>query len=100
MFVSTLQRLNAILVALGLGLLLGAAYLSSALSAPDAGGVQQSNRPLALAFPLLTAAHMALSALHTPRILSRIGLHSAAYVGLIVGLGGVFGGLAAWGALS
>ncbi|KZP05372.1 hypothetical protein FIBSPDRAFT_805770 [Athelia psychrophila] len=101
-FVSTLQRLNAILLALGLGLLLAAAYLSSTLSMPlpEAYEGRMSNLPIALAFPLLTLLHIMLSVLHTPRILSRIGLHTAAYIGFIVGLGSVFAGLAAWGALS
>ncbi|KZP33212.1 hypothetical protein FIBSPDRAFT_916157 [Athelia psychrophila] len=101
-FISTLQRLNAILLALGLGLLLAAAYLSSTLSMPlpEAYEGRMSNLPIALAFPLLTLLHIMLSVLHTPRILSRIGLHTAAYIGFIVGLGSVFAGLAAWGALS
>lgn len=120
-FISIIQRINSILLSLGLGLMLASAYLSSSLSFPAPSSLifpndpsfpsfphpqnanvppGTTNLPIALALPLLSFLHIALSILYTPMILPRIGLHTASYVGLIGGLGSMFGGLAAWGALS
>ena len=59
-----------------------------------------SNWPLILTFALVYAVHLALSLLHSPMLLPRVGVHVVAYVGFLVGLGSVFAGLGMWGALS
>lgn len=102
-FVRCLQRIDAFLFSLGFTLILAWAYLLSPLSFP-AGyepptGIY-SNHPLAITFPLVVVVHLFLSLLHSPLILPRIGVHTTAYVGLLVGLGGFFMGLGLWGALS
>jgi len=103
-FISTLQRLNSIILSQGLNLLLSAAYLSSSMSLPvrqkGPSVTLPTNRPIAITFPVIMALHLLLSILHTPLVLPRIGLHTASYVGLIVGLGSLFAGLAIWRALS
>jgi hypothetical protein len=101
-FISTLQRLSSIILSQGLSLLLSAAYLSSPISlqaerAPPTAVL--SNRPFAITFPIVVVLHLLLSILHTPLVLPRIGLHTASYVGLIVGLGCMFAGLGVWKAL-
>lgn len=103
-FISTLQRFNSIILSQGLNLLLTAAYLSSAMSVPilqtPPSNKLLSNRPIAITFSIVIILHLLLSILHTPLILPKIGLHTASYVGLIVGLGSLFAGLGVWKALS
>lgn len=84
-FVSALQRIDAIILSVGLTLLLAAAYLRSSL---------------AITLPAVLLVHLALALLYTPPVLPRIGVHTAAYVGLLAGLGCLFAGLGMWGALS
>ncbi|KAI0772413.1 hypothetical protein BD413DRAFT_603905 [Trametes elegans] len=101
-FVPCLQRVDAFLFALGYTLVLSWAYLRSPLAFPagyDPPG-PYSSRALAIAFPVVVLAHLFLSLLHSPPVLPRIGVHTTAYVGLLVGLGGFFTGLGLWGALS
>lgn len=102
-FISTLQRLNSIVLSQGLNLLLSAAYLSSPISLPvpqnSAATTLPTNRPFIITFPVAVVIHLLLSILHTPLVLPRIGLHTASYVGLIVGLGCLFAGLGLWKAL-
>ncbi|KAI0354248.1 hypothetical protein OH77DRAFT_1496841 [Trametes cingulata] len=101
-FVPCLQRIDSFLFSLGFTLILSWAYLRSPLSFPadyDPPPIY-SNRALSIAFPVVVLAHLFLSLLHSPPILPRIGVHTTAYVGLLVGLGGFFTGLGLWGALS
>jgi hypothetical protein len=97
-FITALQRVASIIFALGVVLLLSAAYLRSAVSAhPSTGRVPTTNTVLYITFPLTTAVHAALSVLHAPPILAAIGLHTAAYTSMIVALGTLFAGLGMWG---
>jgi hypothetical protein len=93
-FITALQRVASIVFALGVVLLLSAAYLRSAVSAHR---VPASNTVLYITFPLTTAVHAALSVIHAPPILAAIGLHTAAYTSMIVALGALFAGLGMWG---
>ncbi|KAI0369330.1 hypothetical protein BV20DRAFT_946466 [Pilatotrama ljubarskyi] len=101
-FVPCLQRIDSFLFSLGFTLILSWAYLRSPLSFPadyDPPPIY-SNHALSIAFPVVVLAHLFLLLLHSPPILPRIGVHTTAYVGLLVGLGGFFTGLGLWGALS
>ena len=102
MFVPCLQRIDSFLFSLGFELILAWAFLLSPLSFPPGAEPAPiySNRPLAIAFPLVVVVHLFLSLLHSPPILPWIGVHTTAYVGLLVGLGGFFTGLGLWGVLS
>ncbi|KAI0316471.1 hypothetical protein OF83DRAFT_1126600 [Amylostereum chailletii] len=104
-FIACLLRIASIVLSLGFTLVLSAAYLSAPLAHPRktaraAMPLTDTNGPLALAFALVYAAHLALALLHTPMLLPRLGVHVVAYVGFLVGLGSVFAGLGMWGALS
>ncbi|KAG2151101.1 uncharacterized protein EDB93DRAFT_1083595 [Suillus bovinus] len=124
-FISCLQRFNSIFLSIGLTLLLSAAYLRSPLSVPlsDISGqlsflpvtdqlrgflhatshtqsYDSSYIPLIITAPLVLLLHTSLAVLHTPTFLPRIGVHTAAYVGVLVGIMTFFAGLAVWGALS
>jgi hypothetical protein len=109
-FVSCLQRINSIIVSLGLTLLLSAAYLRSPLSLSTTFGrppinhlvasTQTSNRSFYITVPIVILLHTFLSLLHTSLFLPRIGVHTAAYIGLLIGLGSLFAGLGLWEALS
>ncbi|KAI0659588.1 hypothetical protein C8Q70DRAFT_985300 [Cubamyces menziesii] len=104
-FVPCLQRIDSFLFSLGYTLILAWAYLRSPLSfppeyEPPGPPGMYSSRALVLAFPLVVLVHVCLSVLHSPPVLPRIGVHTTAYVGLLVGLGGFFTGLGLWGALS
>ncbi|PCH43150.1 hypothetical protein WOLCODRAFT_25751 [Wolfiporia cocos MD-104 SS10] len=101
-FVSCLQRLDAFVLSLGMTLIVSAAYLRAPLAFPDGKSLPPiyTNSALAAAFPLIIVVHLVLALLHTPPVLARVGVHTTAYVGLLVGLGSVFTGLGLWGALS
>lgn len=126
-FISCLQRFNSIFLSVGLTLLLSAAYLRSPLSLPlsdvsdqlsslpvtvqlkgflhsYAGSHMQaydsSYIPFIITTPLVLLLHASLAILHTPTLLPRVGVHTAAYVGVLVGIMTFFAGLAVWGALS
>ncbi|KAJ8474856.1 hypothetical protein ONZ51_g6951 [Trametes cubensis] len=97
-FVPCLQRIDSFLFSLGYTLILAWAYLRSPLSfppeyEPPGPPGMYSSRALVLAFPLVVLVHVCLSVLHSPPVLPRIGVHTTAYVGLLVGLGGFFTGL-------
>jgi hypothetical protein len=102
-FISTLQRLSSIILSQGLSLLLSSAYLGSPISfqLPQTSPTPllSSNRPFVITFPIVVMIHLLLSMLHTPLVLPRIGLHTASYMGLIIGLGCLFAGLGVWKAL-
>ena len=97
-----LQRVNSFLFSVGFTLVLAWAYLLSPLSFPPdtTPPPRYSNHALAIAFPAVFAIHLFLSLLHAPPVLPRIGVHTTAYVGLLVGLGAFFTGLGLWDALS
>ncbi|EIN05231.1 hypothetical protein PUNSTDRAFT_128032 [Punctularia strigosozonata HHB-11173 SS5] len=122
-FISCLQRVDSILLSLGLTLLLSASYLRSTASVPPprpqspllvqsdapsttlshthtAPGAPTSNRAIAITFPVVVALHAALALVHSPPVLARVGVHVAAYAGLLFALGMLFAGLAMWGAVS
>lgn len=100
-FVSCLLRIDSFVLSLGLTLTLGASYLRSPLSFPS-GPLPPiySYGPFFVTFPVVVVIYLFLALIHTPPVLPRIGVHSTAYIGLLVGLGSVFGGLGLWGALS
>ncbi|KAF7795104.1 hypothetical protein EIP86_006249 [Pleurotus ostreatoroseus] len=83
-------------------LVLSAAYLNSSLSlAVDTSFKSPTNnRPFLIAFPIIVLMNLTTSLLHTPQILPRIGVHTIAYIGFLLGLGSFFAGLGLWGALA
>ena len=104
-FVSCLQRVDSILLSVGITLTLAASYLHSALSKParESGVTDHflsKNRPFLVAFPLVLLLNLFLNILHTPLVLPRIGVHTAAYISFLLGLGSFFIGLGLWGALA
>jgi hypothetical protein len=109
-FVSCLQRVSSIIFSMGLTLLISASYLHCPISLsslpPSAHTVhvedktQPTNRSFYITFPIVLIIHISLSFLHTPLVLPRIGVHTTAYVGLLIGLGCLFAGLGMWDALS
>ncbi|KAF9228146.1 hypothetical protein BS17DRAFT_773150 [Gyrodon lividus] len=104
-FVSCLQRFDSIILSVGLMLLLSSAYLRSPLSVPvsDSEIIAYpviSHAPISITIPIVLVMHTSLSSLYTPSILPRIGVHTAAYVSVLVSLMCFFAGLAVWGVLS
>ncbi|KAF8550655.1 hypothetical protein OG21DRAFT_1419383 [Imleria badia] len=104
-FVSCLQRFDSIILSVGLTLLVSSAYLRSPLSVPVADSriipyPIISHKPFMVTFPIVLVIHTSLASLYTPMILPRIGIHTAAYVSVLVSLMCFFAGLAVWGALS
>lgn len=104
-FITCLQRFNSIILSLGLNLLLCAAFLQSTLSVPSSDiriipTDVFSHSPFLVTFPIVLVIHTSLASLYTPMVLPRIGVHTAAYVGVLVSLMCFFAGLAVWGALS
>ncbi|KIJ18098.1 hypothetical protein PAXINDRAFT_72054 [Paxillus involutus ATCC 200175] len=104
-FVSCLQRFDSIILSVGLMLLLSSSYLRSPLSVPvsDSGVIPYptiSHSLFSITLPIVLFIHTSLSSLYTPLVLPRIGVHTAAYVSVLVSLMCFFAGLAVWGALS
>jgi hypothetical protein len=124
LFLMFLQRLDSILLSLGLTLVLSAAYASSGFEAclkkftaapavsvvvtgEGEGGSGGGGEGLTWAqveaiaptFTVLVFVHFALGAIWTAGALPRFGMHTASYVGLLVSLGCFFAGLGGWGAL-
>ena len=62
--------------------------------------VLQTNTAFWVTFPLVCLTHMGLAVLFTPPVLTRIGVHTAAYSSLLVALSLLFGGLAVWDVLT
>lgn len=62
--------------------------------------MSQSNLTFWITFPLVSLIHMGLAVLFTPPVLTRIGIHTAAYSSLLVALGSFFAGLAVWDVLT
>jgi hypothetical protein len=61
--------------------------------------IPTTNASFYIMFSIVVIIHLALTILHTPMVLPRIGVHTAAYVGILVGLGCFFAGLGMWDAL-
>lgn len=104
-FVSCLQRIDSILLSVGITLILSASYLRSSLSKPIGGPIfpdlfSPKNKSFTIAFPLIVLLNLFLNILHTPLVLPRIGVHTAAYISFLLGLGAFFIGLGLWGALA
>jgi hypothetical protein len=107
-FVSCLLRVASILLSLGIVLLLSAGYLTSPLALPPTAEdllratipPSWSNSMFWGMFLGVCGINWCLSLLHTPVFLPRVGVHVVAYLGLVVGLGMLFAGLAVWDALS
>jgi hypothetical protein len=102
-FVSCLQRISSIILSFGITLLLSSSYLCAPLSRPDLSSLffeELSNGGFFWTFAIIFVLHTALAVLHTPLVLPRIGVHTAAYISLLVGLGCLFAGLGMWDALS
>ncbi|KAG8863538.1 hypothetical protein FRB96_008278 [Tulasnella sp. 330] len=109
--ISTLQRLDSILLTIGLTLLLSASFLSNLSHASSSSPTSPTSPTTTIhknsyeasihtlpTFSILVILHTSLSVMWT-ELLPRIGVHTASYIGLIVSLGVFFGGLAGWGAL-
>jgi len=109
-FLIALQRLDSILLSLGLTLLISSAYLRAwylpAISPDlpikfkkhwevDWSEVKHTTIPV---FAIVVLVHSILSTLWM-EALPRIGVHTASYVGLLVSLAAFFAGLGYWGAL-
>jgi hypothetical protein len=104
-FITCLQRIDSIILSLGTTLLVAWAYLRSpmSLTSPDNEDSMQispSNTAFWVTFPLVCLIHMGLAVLFTPPVLTKIGVHTAAYSSLLVALGLLFGGLAVWDVLT
>jgi hypothetical protein len=126
LFLMFLQRLDSILLSLGLTLVLSAAYALSGLEAGwkqftaasavsavvtgEGGGGSGGGgggegltwaqvEAIAPTFIVLVVVHFALGAIWTAGALPRFGMHTTSYVGLLVSLGCFFAGLGGWGAL-
>ncbi|TFK48220.1 hypothetical protein OE88DRAFT_1647215 [Heliocybe sulcata] len=102
-FVSCLQRVDSLILSLGLTLLLASAYLRSAISLPIPPPLHShnlNNHVFYIVAPIVVVVHLFLAVLYTPVVLPRIGVHTAAYIGVLVALGCLFSGLGMWGALS
>lgn len=78
------------MLSLALTLLLALAYL------PPQPYPSSPSLQLWPTFLVTTTLHTFLAFLHTPLVLSRIGLPAAAYVACLVGLGLLFGGVGLW----
>lgn len=102
-FISCLQRVNAVLLSLGVYLLVSSAYIRSTLSLPPSSSIltyTKSNTPLRITLPLVLLLQFSLAVLHTSLVLPRIGVHTVVYAGSLVSLGSFFAGLGMWEALS
>ncbi|KAG9022958.1 hypothetical protein FRB95_013926 [Tulasnella sp. JGI-2019a] len=109
-FISILQRLDSILLTVGLTLLLSSSYLSQLSHATPTSSspisttttfqheYYEASIQTLPTFSILVVLHTCLSVMWT-ELLPRIGIHTASYVGLMVSLGVFFAGLAGWGAL-
>jgi hypothetical protein len=113
-FLIALQRLDSIILSIGLTLLISSAYLRAlylpAITSPDNPSVpigyaeewavdwrriKDTTIPV---FAAVDLVHFSLSILWI-EALPKIGVHTASYVGLLVSLATFFAGLGSWGAL-
>ncbi|KAG6833404.1 hypothetical protein H0H87_007389 [Tephrocybe sp. NHM501043] len=95
-FISCLQRINALLLILGVSLLLAQGYLRSTFARDGAS----PNHALAITAPVVWVVQCYLALLHTPLVLPRMGVPAVVYSGSLVSLGAFFAGLAMWEGLS
>ncbi|KAG8907954.1 hypothetical protein FRB99_001462 [Tulasnella sp. 403] len=121
-FISILQRIDSILLTIGLTLTISSVYLAQLANhsaPPPSESLPNSSPPSILVvhpestpaeieaaltntFPsyvVLTLLHGSLALMWT-EALPRIGVHTASYTALVVSLGVFFAGLAWWGALN
>ncbi|PVF99087.1 hypothetical protein CPB86DRAFT_825285 [Serendipita vermifera] len=113
-FLIALQRLDSIILSIGLTLLISSAYLRAlylpAITSPDNPSIpigyaeewavdwrriKDTTIPV---FAAVDLVHFSLSILWI-EALPKIGVHTASYVGLLVSLATFFAGLGSWGAL-
>lgn len=114
-FISCLQRINSLLLAIGFTLLLSAAYIRSPFSSQTrnrpvvfppipphdmAGDDNKSSKPLEVVLPVVFFLQLFLNILHTQLVLPMIGVHTVVYIGLLMALGTFFAGLGMWQALT
>ncbi|KAF7369787.1 hypothetical protein MVEN_00310900 [Mycena venus] len=85
-FIPCLQRVNSLLLSIGLFLLLGASQYGPGMH----WGL----------LVLAAVTHLLLAVLHAPIVLPRLGVQGAAYVGAVVSLGAFFTGLGVWDGVS
>ncbi|KAG6865239.1 hypothetical protein C0991_004181 [Blastosporella zonata] len=95
-FISCLQRVNNLLLTLGIFLLLAQTYLRS----PFAREGTSPNHALAITVPIVWIVQCYLALLHTPLFLPRMGVPAVVYSASLVSLGAFFSGLAMWEGLS
>ncbi|KAG6910376.1 hypothetical protein DXG01_011091 [Tephrocybe rancida] len=95
-FISCLQRINDLLLALGVSLLLAQAYLRSSL----ARGVTTPSHALVITAPIVWAIRCYLSLLHTPLVLPRMGVPAVVYTASLISLSTFFAGLGMWEGVS
>ncbi|CAK5271236.1 unnamed protein product [Mycena citricolor] len=86
-FIPCLQRVNSLLLSIGLSLLLGGSLYGTTWH-----GVALS--------ALAVGTHLLVAVLYAPFVLPRVGVQTAAYVGIVVSLGAFFAGLGVWGGVS
>ncbi|KAL0064909.1 hypothetical protein AAF712_008164 [Marasmius tenuissimus] len=92
-FITCLQRVNSLLLSMGLTLVLAGASDTTSPSSPN-----PPIRPLPVF--LLILFQLTLYLLHSEIALPRIGVHTVVYVGFMTSLGMFFGGLGVWGVVS
>ncbi|KZT35959.1 hypothetical protein SISSUDRAFT_1064078 [Sistotremastrum suecicum HHB10207 ss-3] len=105
-FISCLQRIDSIILSLGLTLLLSASYtlhpfLHDHPSHPHEHPLHPPSNIIKIipTFGVVVLLHTVLSLLWTPVVLPRIGIHSASYIALVGALGSLWAGLWMWGIL-
>jgi len=89
-FITLLQRVDSYILSMALTLLLALAYLPSPVD-PSSMSIQ-----LWPTFFMTASAHAVLALIHTPSVLSRVGLPAAAYIACLISLGMLFGGVGLW----
>ncbi|KAG8931322.1 hypothetical protein FRC02_002870 [Tulasnella sp. 418] len=115
-FIFILQRLDAMLLTIGLTLIVSSTYLSELIAhpltqlpshhpsspepdfppRPDVVAAALGTVPM---YIILVLVHASLAMMWT-EALPKIGIHTASYTALLIALGVFFVGLASWGALS
>lgn len=102
-FVLCLQRIDSILLTVGITLILSGSYLRSSISlSPSAlsNPPLSSNKPFFATFPSIVLLNTFLMVMYSPLVLPRLGVHTTAYIAFLVGLGTMFAGLGLWEALA
>ncbi|KLO18654.1 hypothetical protein SCHPADRAFT_924919 [Schizopora paradoxa] len=89
-FVTLLQRVDSYILSMALTLLLALAYL------PPPPYASSMSIHLWPTFFATTAIHAILALLHTPFVLTKVGLPAVAYIACLVSLGNLFGAIGLW----